>query len=576
MLWILLPHLLAQNVPSAFADELGQSGAFHPDIPKSHQGTLSTAQPSPTEEKVSTNEPPILQSLKGIVFVNDVTHIQKNGRHDQGMKIEGIEELNDEEFLHAMEVRLGKPVALHDLEMITQETVVFMRSHNRPVVDAIVPEQNVSSGTLQILVIIGKLGKLSTENNHFFTSEDLIKHVQVQPGELIEGDKLMDDLRWINQNPFRQTDLVYTQGDNFGETDIILRTADRFPIRVYTGYENSGTELTGYDRLFTGFNWGRPFGCDHLMNYQFTANTTLSRLSAHSFSYFIPLAWRHKFWVFGSYSSSSAKLPQPLELKGTSWCISNRYIIPFRTWHTIEQEFTLGYDLIKNTNNLLFANVNVANTPITVSQLFTAYEITVPDDYGYTKLNASLRFSPGNFNNDNTDTAFQKSRAYSKSQYVYTRLEAERATRLPYQSTWLIKARSQFSNTNLVSSEQLSFGGATSVRGYDANEVNADEGYIVTNEFHAPSFSPLHSWAKSKTEDSLIVLGFWDYACASNLTLLPKERAHISLSSVGAGIRYHYGAYFSATLDWGFQLLDSGYSTSGSSNRIDVSITASY
>lgn len=561
---------------SVLKDERGQAGVFEPDVPQAQQGevidSFTEVDPSMSVEDTA----PILDRLQGLIFVSSLDAVNVQGRLETGVVIEGIPELNQETFIQAMEVRLGESVSLADLELLTRETVKFMRMQDRPVVDALVPEQNISSGTLQVLVLVGQLGKVSTENNKYFESNLLMRNIRTQPGDSILGSRLMEDLRWINQNPFRQTDLVYTQGDHFGETDIILRTADRYPLRVYTGYENSGTPLTGHNRWLAGINWGAAFGFDHLLNYQFTTNEVTKRLQAHSFSYFIPLDWRHKLWFFGSYSTSEADLPAPLELKGKSWRVSTRYMIPFRTGQRFEHEITLGYDLMDNSNDLIFANRVVSNTPTTVSQFMSAYGVTIYDSYGYTKLNAAVRYSPGDFNNNNTDRAFRASRANARANYLYARFEGERGTRLPLDFTWVMKARGQLSNANLVASEQLSFGGVNSVRGYETNEVNADEGIITTQELHAPSFSPLHSFAQSKTEDNFTAFFFWDYGYTANRKLLPNEPRHIQLSSIGPGIRYSYGAYLSATLDWGFQLKDSGNSPNGKNSRAEFSITASY
>lgn len=559
----------------ALSDERGQPGVFIPQTPETYPGEVvnETVLEAPISD---SQQAAIIDKLKGLIFVNDVDAISTGGRAENGVLVEGIPELEQKAFLTQMQAFLDKPLTLSDLDAITRETVKFMRAHDRPVVDAIVPEQNISSGSVQVLVLIGKLGKLATENNQYFDSEQLLHQIRLQSGELIEGDKLMSDLRWINQNPFRQTDLVYTQGEEFGETDIILRTKDRFPLRVYGGYENTGTQLTGRDRWFMGFNWGRAFGYDHLLNYQFTANKDVDRLQAHSFSYFIPLEWRHKLWFFGSYSESEASLPAPLALEGQSWRLSTRYIIPLKRWQAVEQEITFGLDWIDSTNNLLFANTLVSNTPTTVVQAVLGYSARRNDAYGYTEFSATARISPGDLGEHNDDDAFQRSRAGTEAQYLYVRADAERATRLPWKTAWVLRGRGQWSSARLISSEQLSFGGSSSVRGYDTNEVNADQGFTMTNELHSPALHPINWFSETKKQDNLVLIAFWDYGYAQTKDTQPGEDNAVFLSSVGPGLRFNYGAYLSATLDWGFQLRDTGVSPSGDSSRVEINMTVSY
>ena len=47
-------------------------------------------------------------------------------------------------------------------------------------------------------------------------------------------------LDWINENPFRSTQLIYEPGPQVGTTDVTLVTKDRFPLRIYGGHQNTG------------------------------------------------------------------------------------------------------------------------------------------------------------------------------------------------------------------------------------------------------------------------------------------------------------------------------------------------
>ena len=58
---------------------------------------------------------------------------------------------------------------------------------------------------------------------------------------------------WLNNNPFRQVDVVFKPGEKLGATDVELDVNDRLPFRPYVGYEDSGTRFTGPDRFITGF-----------------------------------------------------------------------------------------------------------------------------------------------------------------------------------------------------------------------------------------------------------------------------------------------------------------------------------
>ena len=104
----------------------------------------------------------------------------------------------------------------------------------------------------------------------------------------------------MNVNSFHSTDAVFRPGTAAGTTDVWLNVKDRFPLRVYTGYENTGTQATGEDRVLAGFNWGNVFGLDQQLNYQYTASPDFDHYKAQSGSYIVPLPWAgHRLTFFG-------------------------------------------------------------------------------------------------------------------------------------------------------------------------------------------------------------------------------------------------------------------------------------
>ena len=51
-----------------------------------------------------------------------------------------------------------------------------------------------------------------------------------------------------------------------------LETRDRFPLRLYAGYDNSGNVATGRDRWNLGFNSGNALWLDGVLSYRFTSS----------------------------------------------------------------------------------------------------------------------------------------------------------------------------------------------------------------------------------------------------------------------------------------------------------------
>ena len=117
----------------------------------------------------------------------------------------------------------------------------------------------ITGGVLQVLVRSGRVGRIRVQGSRWFAPRYVAGELHARPGQDVDARQLGNDLDWINRNPFRQVDLVYAKGSELGKTDLVLREVDHFPLRVYGGYEDSGTPVTGNNRLLAGINFDKVF-----------------------------------------------------------------------------------------------------------------------------------------------------------------------------------------------------------------------------------------------------------------------------------------------------------------------------
>lgn len=535
-----------------------------------HLAPKSPTPPPPGQ--ITEPEPPLgngkeaqtllLPELKGLVFLPSPDQVKAEGITGKtGVDLSRVSVPDPNEYQKLALPYIGKKLTKGKLDQLIRETVIYYRSHDHPVVDVIVPEQDITNGVVQILLLEGRVGHVSASGNRWFSSNILTGDLRVAPNETISAASLQSDLDWINQNPFRSSNLIFSPGAGLGQTDLQLQVKDRFPLRVYTGYENSGNMFTGYDRYLAGFNWGNVFGLDHQLNYQYTTSDDFERLQGHAGSYIIPLPWRHNLTFFGSYSESAIDL-DPFNMTGRSWQVSTRYEIPFQTFNIqdvgrLHQSVTAGFDYKASNNNIGFGGASIFNSTSDILQWNAAYKASLTDPYGVTAFNLSVTYSPGNLTSNNTNAVFLTQRAGASAEYAYETLMAERTTKLPWDFSWILRGTVQSSDGNLLGSEQLSFGGYNSIRGYDMTAISADEGFIFTTELRTPPVSPVALFsddAAKVTNDQLQFLVFWDYGQANNYNVQPGESSTNCLSSVGPGALYTINTYLSVRFDYGWQL----------------------
>lgn len=457
---------------------------------------------------------------------------------------------------------IGKPVSLSSLDEMVKEVIVAYREGDRPVVDVLLPEQDITSGVVQLVVIESELARIRVEGVDADTEEFIRSQMRVQKGEVIRASEVLRDLSWINRSPYRKVDLVYAPGYEFGTTDVILKSYQNKSNWFYTGYEDSGTEFLGEDRIIFGFNFGDAFGPDRSISYQYTGDLDFEHVRANSLVYTQSLPWRHWFTVLASYVDiDSAPIPSGggfLESEGDNIQLSTRYGIPLDGTANRSREMDFGFDWKSNSNNLEFQSTALTTSPrVEIYQFSLGYKETIQGKRGVTQFDIRGFWSPGDFANHNNDFTFQQSRADSSADYFYALASLEHQRRLAEDWSLRLKIQGQVANHNLLASEQLGAGGYDTVRGFEQRIALGDNGFVSNIEIYTPelSFARIYDW---ETEtDSLRFLGFFDAANLSEVDPLPGADNFRQLGSVGAGLRYNYSDWFTFRLDYGLPIFTS-------------------
>lgn len=542
--------------------------------------TDASAKSDLAPEKQPAKNPLITEQLEGILLLSNDEQVTYDG-------IDALPENNRldtsaltlppsaESLAERLQPFLHKRVDMKVVSKIRREIILFYREAGRPVVHVRLPEQAVRNGILQLVVVESRLGSLQMEGANYFSEATILRPVSLQPGDPIDTNLLHDDIAWINRNPFRRVEPIYATGDLPGTTDVIVRVEDRYPLRVFGGYNDTGNKLTEYDRYYLGFNWGDAFGLDHQLNYQLTLSSVSRYLTAHSLSYVIPLPEsRDTLTLIASYADTGADVTPTVSVSGISWSLSARYALSLPKLKENNQGLTFGFDFKRSDTTLLLGgNPLVANTP-DIFQGLIAYTYSMPDFYeGFTSLGSTLFFSPGGITSENDDRDF----APGDSRYVYARLNASHIRPIFEKFTLNLAAEAQLASTDLYASEQMGAGGAFSVRGYDNREASGDTGLRFSAELRSPPKS-LATYAKTDLiqDDSLQWLLFFDYAQVSRRN---DRDPHSTLMSIGPGLRYQVAEWLTGRFDYGFQLHDSGIAAANrdtSNRRGHISLEVSF
>lgn len=480
-------------------------------------------------------------------------------------------------FLRNLEERyLGKPITAALMEQLKAQLARLCQKQNVPLAIISIPRQDLSKGFLQVVIDESKLGEVRTKGNRYFSSTWLKEALRTQPGEAIDTQTLLEDVAWLNLNPFRRTDAVLVPGKFPGTTDIELLSVDRWPYRVYAGADNTGTISTDRNRLFFGFNFGKSILKDGQISYQFTCAPNWNQFYAHTVSTRLPLPWRHILVFYGGYSQVKPNFGvSDMTDGGTSWQVDGRYRIPIFENPTLSQEWIVGYDFKEISNKVIYHNQTQVQGTADINQFMIGYELgsRVPDRK--ITLVAELYGNPGGITTDNKSSQYRKFRYAGKCQYAYFKLGHSLAWRIL--NGWWVSydLRGQVASANLLPSEQLNMTGYNSVRGFEERIFSLDNAGIGNFTIETPHFSVLKYFGKPKTLDELYFLAFFDCGVGANHKTTPGEEAIQSLGSVGPGVRYQIDRYLSVRFDYGFQLWHQGFDNPTHS-RYNFGLAVSY
>jgi hemolysin activation/secretion protein len=574
---------ISAQVTQSGADVIPRFESIAPKAPEPEQRPVEL----PEKPKEAPGDDDVLiESVDGFYFTSKKDKIEVKGRKDiKGIRVEDIEILKDPGFESMMAKHLDKPVSIKVLKDVVRELVEFYRQRDQPVVDVIIPEQEITSGVVQILVVEGRVGEVKVEGNRWFDSRILVSKVRLEHGDPIRATRLIQDIELLNMNSFREVDVAFTPGKNEGDTDVLLKTKDRFPVRFYTGYDDTGNDITGEERLSAGFNWGNALFVDHLLSYQFTTSPDFHTLTAHSVTYSLPFFRKDQmtfYFALSEVSNVEVPLVRPRNYQeAENWLTGYSYRMPLPG---ITKYFNHGlstrFDYRRSSSDVLTGN-SLTRTELTETfQWAFGYDFSVEDPWGIAQFKLEMVGSPGGLSKLNSDETYETSRTFSHAQYSFYKLEARRETKLPWDFSLITAFTGQLADENLLSNEQMNIGGFSTVRGYAENQIRGDEGYFTNIELRTPSISLGELFGYASFKDGLQFLGFWDYGQVANRTLIANENPNAEVSSAGFGLRYYIDRYFTLRADYGFQLLDSEFASNGLdtrfNSRLHLGIVVSY
>lgn len=470
----------------------------------------------------------------------------------------------------------GRELTLDEIYGVSDALTAAYRDAGYLVTYAYVPPQTIKDGKLVINVVAGKLGDIEVAGNRHFKSDFVEKHLaRAQDGALSEK-KLERALVLLNEYPDLEVKAALKSGQEPGTTDIVATVEDSAPIHFSAFYDNYGSKYTSEDRFGLRFSLGNLLTTGdsvHLTGITGINPLSISDLSYGRIDYTFPVTscgLRLGLYYANSLFENDEEFA-PLVVDGRADVAGLYASYPFIKDRATTLEAQVGFDY-KDIGNYVTNNLAWTDNKIRSAYLGITYDFRdrwLGRNYANLKVTQGFQGLFGGSDHDDYNVMpYDPSFDFTKLNFDFIRLQ-----KLPGYNTLSLSFSGQFTDQTLPSPEQITIGGAHTVRGFQLSEQFGDKGYFASAEFLlSPVFTEKVVMDK-KWGDTFKLALFTDYGDVKMANPLPKENESEYLSSIGAGARLFLGNRLSIKYDFAVPRIDENYTFEKAEHLLNVTLS---
>lgn len=472
---------------------------------------------------------------------------------------------------------LGPQRSLSDIEGARDALQQSYQNKGYQSVFVELPEQQVEGGVVYLQVSETRIGRVRIVGAKHYSLAAVRDEVPgLEEGKVADFAAVQSQLATANRNPGRQVVPVVREGQRPGTMDVDLQVEDKNPWLVSLGLTNDYSADTEKLRSVATLGHNNLWQRGHVASLTyFTAPEDRSNAEVWSGYYNAPLSERWNVQLAGYQSDSNVATIGGSNVlgKGHSYGVSLIYNVPAQgAW---ANSLSVGVDFKDFDEALEFGGssdkVPIKYAPITFS--YNGFRYTETSQFG---LGLSVVAGTRTFFGYGSDAEEFRAKRYEANP-SFSVFKLDSTFTQSFAGDWQAgsKLSFQLASGPLVSNEQFSAGGATSVRGYLAAERTGDDGWLFSQELRTPSLSKYLGDSLGSYVDSWRFYLFAEGAQLSLQDPLPEQDADYSLASIGFGTRATLREWLSGSLDWGYPLKD-GPNTEKHDSRVHFSVQATF
>lgn len=518
----------------------------------------------------------LLASSSATEAVDKTAPLSAEDRDKLLNKLENSDEQSSaEETLEALEQTIqdfrrksgrSNELSLAQLQEIAAQVAQYYQQRGFILVKAVIPPQTIQEGRVHIRVLEGILGNVSIEKNRDYNREQMLRPFTDLVGQPVTRQAIETAMLLLNDYPGLETFAVFRPGLHPGETDLLVSVLAEKTVNTNLHFDNYGSEYTGEYRTRLDVEWNNLSSAIDRLRASYS-KTYDPQNGSYGSLYYERKAFGPRNLLGVGASSNHYSLGSILEPFGISGTTTLAQAYWRRAFHRSR---------LFNSYGLLQLSRKSAKLDVTEGE-DRADELTVFSlESGFNwagsarrhMANGRLQYHRGvegllGAMEATSDPALTEasrrggSGAFAGGGFSKLNLDYDHWYSLTPKHMLHLSLRGQYSQDLLASLEQMAIGGPNSVRAYPTAAFLRDSAVSTSIEWlmQAPGFSQWKAFGNRRWGEVLQVSLFMDYAKGWLNDPLASDREEVSISGIGAGLRFNYEK-FSARFEFASPLGD--------------------
>lgn len=477
-------------------------------------------------------------------------------------RVDGAETMAQVDIESAVYPFLGPQKTVEDVEKARAALEKAYHDKGFQTVSVSVPAQNTERGTVVMTVTEGKVGALRVKNSRYFDTERIKgKAPSLQPGTLPNFNDVTQDIIALNQWPDRRVTPSLRAGLTPGTVDVDLAVEDTSPFHAKVEMSNRQSPNTTPLRFNTEIRYDNLWQLGHSLSFSYqVAPERPDDAEAISGSYLARLTDWTSLLVYGVDSSSDVTAIGGVNVVGPGQVLGARVIATLPALKGFFHSIAVGIDY-KSFGQIMEIDKESFSSPITYYPLAASYSASWQGEKNLTQANVGGTFNIRGIGSGYDE--FDAKRYYAASNFFHANADVQHTRDFDNGLQLYFKLVGQLSDGPLISSEQISLGGADTVRGYLESEVIGDYGLFGTFEVRSPNMAGIvpteligddgEKGAKLFTDVRLFA--FFDGGLSAIHKPLEEQESDFGLWSYGAGTRFTLFDHFDGSVTFALPMI---------------------